>query len=295
MKSSTTANGGTDATTPCILRKIPGSREDVFSDRSIDLKSKRSLMNLLRLAADVEQYNAVSDAWGSRPFPEFLSSHLKIPDRLQPPLLALTLSPSSPMAVSTAYAIPRIHRHLISIGLFGPGFGSIIPKWGGMAEIAQVACRAGAVGGATYVLGRGVDEVCEKRVVDPALLEGVAYPLRLSLHGGETVETHWLTGSMYDLPTKRLPRSPSPATVIARSVSIVSSSLSSLFPISSEGAPPPAGTVIAMPTRLIHLESGSGSGEMAPVYLMVHSSNTGECPDGQCKYPLAIRFLATST
>ena len=45
--------------------------------------------------------------------------------------------------------------------MFDPGFGSVISKWSGLVEIAQVACRAGAVGGGVYVLNKGF-EVNEK-------------------------------------------------------------------------------------------------------------------------------------
>ena len=282
--SNTAADNGESVISPCILQKIPGSREDVFADKSIDLKSKRSLMNLLRLAADVEQHSEVLDSWGLQPFPDFLNVRLRIPEKLQPPLLALTLSSYSPTAVSTAYALPRIHRHLTSIGLFGPGFGSVIPKWGGTAEIAQVACRAGAVGGSTYVLGRSIEEVSKQDFVESLASESPIYPLKLYLQGGESIETHWLAGSLHNLPAKDLPESSHCATVLARSISIISSSLSSLFPTGSEGAPPPAGAVVVIPTGSIRHESSPSPKESPPIYLMVHSSDTGECPDGQCKY-----------
>lgn len=59
------------------------------------------------------------------------------------------------------YALSRIYRYLTSVGLFDPGFGLVISKWGGLIEIAQVAYRAGAVGDRVYVLNKGF-EVNEK-------------------------------------------------------------------------------------------------------------------------------------
>ncbi len=140
------------------LQKIPSSREDVFADQSIDLRSARSLMKFLKVAADTETQAESVSSWGSNPFPEYLTSQFKIADRLQSALLALTLSPTSPARTTTEYALPRIHRHLTSIGIFGPGFGAVIPKWGGLAEVAQVACRASAVGGGVYILKEGDQE-----------------------------------------------------------------------------------------------------------------------------------------
>ena len=70
--------------------------------------------------------------------------------------MALALSSAHPSQTATEYALPRIARHLRSIGVFGPGFGAVIPKWGGLSEVSQVSCRACAVGGGVYVLGKGV-------------------------------------------------------------------------------------------------------------------------------------------
>ena len=60
------------------LKRIPGGREDVFADKSIDLRSTRSLMKFLKLATDTEAQGSTLEAWGSKPFPEFLESHLGI-------------------------------------------------------------------------------------------------------------------------------------------------------------------------------------------------------------------------
>lgn len=247
-------------------------------------------MKFLKLAADPETHASVLEDWGQKSFPDFLESHLKIPPRLQAPLNALTLSPDTPAETLTSYALPCIHRHLTSIGMFGPGFGSVIPKWGGLAEIAQVACRAGAVGGGVYVLKRGFDTN-----EDPDQQPLGKHGLRLDkdrrvstvrLEGSEDVETRWIVGSSCDLPSHlqnkpsvdRLPLS------VARSITIISGSLSQLFPPPVDGAPPPAGAVVVFPAGCIPVEVGNVNINAPPVYLMVHSSDTGECPVGQCKY-----------
>jgi len=61
------------------------------------------------------------------------------------------------------------------MGMFGPGFGSVIPKWGGLSEVAQVACRAGAVGGAVYVLGKDIKAI-EVAQVDEDGVEEIPRP-----------------------------------------------------------------------------------------------------------------------
>lgn len=285
---------GSTASPRGSLRRIPGGREDVFADKGIDLRSTRSLMKFLKLAADPEAHESILEQWGDRPFPEFLESHFSIPPRLQAPLLALTLSPNPPAETLTSYALPRINRHLTSIGMFGPGFGSVIPKWGGLAEIAQVACRAGAVGGGVYVLKKGFARSGSADQQDSGLdsisLDQGTNLSTVRLEGGENVKSHWIVGSLWDLSSRPPPppNDQSHPSYIARSITIVSGSLSQLFPLPAEGAPPPAGAVVFFPSGTLAFESEhqmppSAKTESQPVYLMVHSSDTGECPAGQCK------------
>lgn len=278
------------------LKRIPGGREDVFGDKSIDLRSARSLMKFLKLAADMEAHSSTLEAWGSRPFPDFLEAHFGIPLQLQAPLLALTMSPHPPAKTLTSFALPRIHRHLTSVGLFGPGFGSVIPKWGGLAEIAQVACRAGAVGGGVYVLNKGFEtnKDADRQALgrEGNLLDEATQVSTVRLEEGEEIKTHWIVGSDWDLPSKLeavISREAVP-DYISRSITIVSSPLSQLFPLPAEGAPPPAGAVVVFPTGTLQLQYESDKPETPPVYLMIHSSDTGECPAGQCKSNSTSQF-----
>lgn len=270
------------------LKRIPGGREDVFADKSIDLRSTRSLMKFLKLAADAEALASVMEVWGSKPFPDFLESHLAILPQRQAPLLALTMSPHPPANTSTSYAMPRIHRHLTSVGMFGPGFGSVIPKWGGLAEIAQVACRAGAVGGGVYVLKKGFET--DETGIEGTRLDEAAQVFTIRLEGGEDIKTHWIVGSDWDLPSQVEAATGEEATpdYVSRSITIISSPLSQLFPSPAEGAPPPAGAVVVFPTGTLELAYDTEKPHMLrddppPVYLTIHSSDTGECPAGQCK------------
>ncbi|KAI4115952.1 MAG: hypothetical protein LQ345_003541 [Seirophora villosa] len=228
------------------LRKIPGGREDVFTDKSIDLRSTRSLMKFLKLAADAEAYPTVIPEWGERPFHEYLESRFKISPSLQAPLHALTLSPDPSNQTTVAYALPRVHRHLTSIGLFGPGFGAVLPKWGGLAEISQVACRAGAVGGGVYVLKKGIESV-EQPSHGSSSTEGAEpRPSAVILQGGDVIKTRWIIGTPSALPKDATHDTPqkSDAVGITHLTAIVSSPLTALFPPPAEGSPPPAGVVV---------------------------------------------------
>lgn len=268
-----------------MLRKIPGGREDVFQDKSIDLRSTRSLMKFLKLAADPEAYPMVLPEWGDKPFSEYVESQFKIVPPLQAPLLALTLSPDPPSKTTVALALPRIHRHLTSIGIFGPGFGAVLPKWGGLAEIAQVACRAGAVGGGVYVLKKGIESIESPSQVPSTNDNPGSLVSMIRLQGGDVVKARWVVGTRATLQTDDDPQPQSSTTKVHHFTAIVSSPLTILFPPPAEGCPPPAGVVVVLPSGSLTLPPTLGSppvSEVPAVYLMIHSSDTGECPEGQC-------------
>lgn len=257
------------------LKRIPGSREDIFGDKSIDLKVKRSLMKFLKVAADPEAQSELLLEFGDMPFDEFLVSQFAIPERLQAALHALTLSAGPPNQTKTSYAVPRIFRHLASIGVFGPGFGSVIPKWGGLAEVAQVACRAGAVGGGVYVLGQGIESYEQP---DSEQAPPPSQQLKIQLRNKEVVYTTWLAGAFDDLPRADSNHRRGHEARVFRYITVISSSLQGLFPEIADGAPPPAGTVVVFPP--VSLDPS----QEAPVYIMLHSSETGECPAGQSEW-----------
>ncbi|KAF1999159.1 hypothetical protein P154DRAFT_621208 [Amniculicola lignicola CBS 123094] len=252
------------------LVKVPNGREDVFQDQILDFKAKRALMKFLRFIAEYEEQPEVWTDHRSRPFSAFLSAQFKVPVALQGPLLALTLSPDTSDQTTTEYALPRIARHLRSIGVFGAGFGAVIPKWGGMSELAQVACRACAVGGGVYVLGKGLSQI-EENIEAPADDVGVRIKLRLT--DGEVLTARYVVGAA---------ETSSPAdSSYSKSISIVGSACTPLFPSLGEDTPAPACAVVVFPSG--SLPSGSDyQVSTPPVHVFIHNSDTGECPTGQC-------------
>lgn len=239
------------------------------------MKSKRSLMKFLRLLQTQEEQEQATEEDLDKPFPEFLQSKLRVPAELHDPLMALSLTPKTWDQTSTSYAISRIKRHLESLGLFGPGFASMLMKWGGGAELAQVACRACAVGGGVYALKKGVKDIETSKELSPNESLGI------ELSDGEKVQSKFVVGSPWDLPSQYRKQDDSTTVKVAHSIMIVPSPLESLFPVTSEGGPVSAGTVVVFPGRSISEGNDSSS---PPVYLLIHSSDTGECPIGQCEY-----------
>lgn len=246
------------------LKRLPNGREDIFQDKSIDNRAKRSLMKFLKFVVDYENQTETWQPHGDSGLAGFLSSQFQLPPSLQTVIAALTLSLEPPDATSVEWALPRISRHLTSLGVFGPGFGAVVPKWGGGAEISQVACRAGAVGGGVYVLGTGVRS-------SAAVSGDTDQRTEVHLSNGEVLTTQHLVETSDTSPTN--------VKAVSKAVAVVSSPLSSLFKSSVEGAPLAAVSVVVIPPNTITAETVP---QPTPIYIMVHSSETGECPNDQC-------------
>ena len=264
---------------PGHLFKVPSSREDIFSDKVLDFKAKRALTKFLRFIVEYEEQPELWEVHKDKPFTTFLTEQFRVPETLHPPLLALSLSPNGQSTTTTEFALSRIARHMRSIGMFGSGFGSVIPKWGGMSEVTQVACRACAVGGGVYVLGRDITGFASTA---SSPVEGLDSPphvgIKVHLRGGETVTTRWVVGQ--SLEGQSLSATVDVPGAFCKSITIISSSLPSLFPPIAEEAPPPACAVVTFPSGSLKLDSMEV--ELPPVHIFVHSADTGECAVGQC-------------
>jgi RAB protein geranylgeranyltransferase component A len=263
------------SSTPSLSR-IPSTREDVFSNTAIPTRSKRYLMKFLKFVLDFES-EAQTDIWhlhADEPLQEFLASQFKLDTSLQSYVITLTLSHDGKVSVKNG--LTAISRHLASMGVFGPGFAAVYPKWGGLSEVAQVGCRAAAVGGAVYMLGSGISEV---RTV-PSETDQTETLLELQLTNDMVVKTKQLAQGSE--------QSTAQSSRISRLTAVTKCDLSSLFELRTEGAPIPAVTVVAFPAGSV--SSAEESLSEHPVYAMVHSSDTGESPQGQCEYKQAFFF-----
>ncbi|KAK4168645.1 putative rab proteins geranylgeranyltransferase component A [Cladorrhinum sp. PSN259] len=255
---------------PALVR-IPSTREDVFSTTAISAKAKRGLMKFLKFVLDYENSPQI-ELWQSdadAPLTEFLFKQFKMDNELQTYITTLSLSLDGKITIKDGLAV--IRRHLTSMGMYGTGFAAIYPKWGGISEIAQVSCRASAVGGAVYMLGTNIQSMKESE-----------NPIGLELTSGDVIKTRTIVRSDYNTTDG--------ATGTTRLVAIVNSPAKLLFETTIEGAPIPAVAVVAFPAGSLSTKRGKVS--EYPVYMSVHSSDTGECPNGQSV--LYLTTLATS-
>jgi Rab proteins geranylgeranyltransferase component A len=269
-------NNGDDAAAVAAavpkLSRVPSSREDIFSSASIPAKAKRGLMKALKFVLDHDSADEQRAAWqaaADAPLGDFLASQFKLEPRLRNHMLALTLRLDGGGRVTVRDGLAILHRHLTSTGLFGPGFCAVYPKWGGLSEVAQVGCRAGAVGGGIYMLGTRMEagaDVDAQGHIPLALSNDMAVQASTLVGARDTASTGDAGGR------------------ISRLVAVVKAPLKALFEVTVEGAPTPAVAVVAFPAGVI-----PSAGD-APVYALVHSSDTGECPVGQCKLHFHILF-----
>lgn len=247
------------------LTRIPSTREDVFSSTVIPMRAKRSLMKFLKFVLDYES-EPQQEVWkphADKPLAEFLASDFKLDAALQSYIITLTLSLDGNISVEDG--LVAISRHVSSMGVFGAGFAAVYPKWGGLSEVCQVGCRAAAVGGAVYMLGTGITNVA-KRTDDSLKLD-------LSLSNDMTVTTRALI--------RGSEKAPEDAVCLSRTTAVVGAALPKLFEAVVEGSPTPSAIIVAFPTGSV--TDGAGNSSEYPIYATVHSSDTGECPSGQCK------------
>lgn len=256
------------------LHKIPSTREDVFNDESLSMKDKRGLMKFLRYVlqeGEETATNSADDDTGMS-LKAAITTKFRIPESLQAPLLALALSPVNADSIPFAEALARIRRHMRSMGYFGQGFGAVIPKYGGNSEISQVACRAQAVGGGVYLLGRGLTAQASIQTGDDTTM------IESRLSDGTDIRSRFLAGGLDDVPSlgdfsKQTESSSSTWT----SINVIANALGSLFPATSEHGPNPA-------VAIVLIDDTGTNPSRNPIYLQVHSEDTGECPSGQCEY-----------
>ncbi|KHJ31820.1 putative rab geranylgeranyl transferase escort protein [Erysiphe necator] len=246
------------------LKKIPNCREDIFQDSTIDNRSKRNLMKFLRFVIDYKNQPDLWKSFSEKPLNEFLSAQFSLSVNLQEAIAGLTLTLLTPNLTTVSWALPRIHRHLSSIGVLGSGFGAVISKWGCGAEICQIACRSGAVGGCVYILGTGIEK--QNQANENSEL------LKIKLTNGVVIETRHLAA----IPDESIKAN---SLSISRLISISTSTFNNMIKTNTEGGPMPAVFIVVFPPG--SLNDRSEISNQYPVYLMVHSSDTGECPEGQ--------------
>ena len=129
------------------------TKEEIFTDNSLSLATKRSLMKFLKFVLQDNNDEAKKQLLldnSKVPVEEFLANNfnLKLP---QVDELIYSIGLANKEHTRTPEAIARIKRFLVSFGVYG-NFPVMVLKFGGPGEISQGFCRSAAVAGATYKL-----------------------------------------------------------------------------------------------------------------------------------------------
>ncbi|WVR03857.1 hypothetical protein IAU60_000855 [Kwoniella sp. DSM 27419] len=155
---------------PSRVKRVPGSKEEVFKDKSVGLLDKRRLMKFLMFAAGEFEDEELLKGKERRSLLSFLQESFSIPSQLAESIAYAIAHCSSPEDESLP-ALQRTRRYLQSIGRYGAG-AFLVGQYGGAGEVAQGFCRACAVFGGTYVLGPSAK---------PTTIDAIADGLKLSV------------------------------------------------------------------------------------------------------------------
>ncbi|KAF1806920.1 GDP dissociation inhibitor [Mucor lusitanicus] len=140
-----------------VLEKVPSSKEDVFTNKSVSLIEKRKLMKFLTFAMELNEQqdsNPLLQDTESMTYCQFLQEKFKITGKLQEAIVyAIALVDEK---ASVKEGLDSTHRFVQSMGRFGKG-AYLCPLYGGASEIAQAFCRVCAVYGGIYILNQPLD------------------------------------------------------------------------------------------------------------------------------------------
>jgi Rab proteins geranylgeranyltransferase component A len=239
------------------FEKVPGSKEDIFTDQSLSLLTKRSLMRFMKFVLDWENHHDVWAEYSSRPLIDFLTEKFKLGDQQIKELVYSIGLCSADKDLVTPRGLSRIKRYLVSLDVYG-NFPALFSMYGSAGELAQGFCRSAAVAGATYKLDTAVADFDETNKV--AILSD---------------------GSRVQVGEKlvRPPRVPTPSSSsslsVTRMVTIVAKDCKEWF------AENECAAVVVFPP-------GTLKSNKYPVQAIVLGSGSGQCPDGQ-----AVWYLST--
>ncbi|TFK29318.1 rab escort protein [Coprinopsis marcescibilis] len=202
------------------IQSVPGSKEDVFHNKEISLIEKRRLMRFLTFAAGDFEEKVELEGKKERPFIELLTSTFSLSQELSTVIaysLAHCVGPSDPALPSLA----RLRSYLKSIGRYGPS-PFLIGHYGGIGDVSQGFCRASAVHGGVYILGRTITEV---EYAPPGSGETSGFTFILddfpeALHSQLVISTHGLKPGQLDVPSSSIPVEETGPYTVARGIII---------------------------------------------------------------------------
>ncbi|SSD61453.1 related to Rab proteins geranylgeranyltransferase component A [Saccharomycodes ludwigii] len=137
------------------FEKLTNTKQEIFTDQTIPLMTKRNLMRFLKFVLNWENYPEIWEGYSNKSMAEFLSEKFKL-NQTQSSELIFSIGLCYNNDVATPQCLQRIRRYLASFDIYG-AFPVLFSKYGSAGEISQGFCRSAAVGGATYKLNTALE------------------------------------------------------------------------------------------------------------------------------------------
>lgn len=245
------------------FEKVPGSKEDIFTDQQLSLLTKRSLMRFMKFVVDYEQTPEVWEPYKNAPIGEFLQSKFKVEPQ-QANELIYSIGLCTTANISTVDALARIKRYIVSLGVYG-SFPALYVMYGGAGELVQGFARSAAVAGATYKLNTTVKSY-DKATKTATLADGGR--IQVSERMIASSESAFKIAQT-DLDAK------APKSEITRMTCIVAKDCKEWFAENEQAA------VIAFPPGSLPTNNKRA------VHAIILGGGSGMCPTGHCIWYLS--------
>ncbi|KAG1724804.1 FAD/NAD(P)-binding domain-containing protein [Suillus lakei] len=155
-----------------ILKDVPQSKDDIFQSKAMSLVEKRRVTRFLMFAAGEFENSKDLHGQENSPLLGFLQRKFLLSEATAR-AITYALGYCYFISETTLPALHRIRAYLKASGRYGSS-SFLVGYYGGSGEIAQGFCRAAAVSGGVYILGRSITSIAS---VDPAEPE---YPVLTS-------------------------------------------------------------------------------------------------------------------
>ncbi|CCX06872.1 GDP dissociation inhibitor-domain-containing protein [Pyronema domesticum] len=277
-EATSTAPSGSTLRKLGTFREVPCTFEDVAFSPDLQDRDRGYLGGFLRFLmkcadpTDVK-HQEILQKNSETSFSEFLSSEYPLPTWTIASLHSLTLLQTPPAETKLKDAVQALITHLTSIGSIPDirSSAALTIAYGGSAELTQVWSRGTAVSGGLNVLGRGITKIVGDTVT---LSNGEVVTADWILVPEEDPETH--ETSETESTTEATTKATNSTVSYTKSIHLISSPLNPLFTRKLEtDRIPPNAAVLTFPVG--SLCTSAGLTNTAPVYIIAHSSATGEC------------------
>lgn len=239
------------------------TKEDIFTDQSLSLVTKRYLMKFLKFVlqdlTDPAKQQLLNEN-SKTPIQDFLASHFNL-ETPQINELVFSIGLSAQGSTKTPEAIAKIRRFLVSFDVYG-NFPVMVSKYGGPGEISQGFCRSAAVAGTTYKLNTALaDFDPEKKIAK--FNDGSQVRINEKVIVSPTQVPKFLQSS-YEEATKDLKQ-----FNITRLITVVKKDCAEWM------SPKESSVVVVFPPKSLPTENEQS------VQVIIQNGGSGVCPNGQ--------------